>query len=99
MAFIWCEESMSTLNDGYLQIDAAGTTGYFPDVPGAYHDVSACGFSFADGHAEGHRWQTSVLKIPTVFGKGYNNGGQLPVGVNKSNPDWIWVTTRATVHD
>jgi prepilin-type N-terminal cleavage/methylation domain-containing protein len=98
-AFIWCEESMSTLNDGYLQIDAAGTSGYFPDVPGAYHGVSVCGFSFADGHAEGHKWQTSVLKIPTVAGKGYNAGGQLPVGVNKQNADWVWFTTHATMHN
>jgi prepilin-type N-terminal cleavage/methylation domain-containing protein len=95
-AFIWCEESMSTLNDAYVQIDAAGTSGYFPDVPGAYHAVSICGFSFADGHAESHKWQTSALRIPTIAGKGYNSGGQLPVGVNKNNLDWIWFTTHAT---
>ena len=96
-AFIWCEESMSTLNDAYLQIDAAGTSGFFPDVPGAYHAASVCGFSFADGHAEAHKWQTSALKIPTVSGKGYGTGGQLPVGVTAANADWRWFTTHATV--
>ncbi|MBW8864689.1 MAG: prepilin-type N-terminal cleavage/methylation domain-containing protein [Verrucomicrobia bacterium] len=98
-AFIWCEESMSTLNDGYLQIDAGGTSGFFPDVPGAYHAVTTCGFSFADGHAEAHKWQTSALRIPTVFGKGYNTGGQLPLAVNRNNLDWIWFTTHATAHN
>jgi prepilin-type N-terminal cleavage/methylation domain-containing protein len=96
-AFIWCEESMSTMNDGYLQIDAAGTVGYFPDVPGAYHDVSICGFSFADGHSEAHKWQTPVLRIRTVAGKGYGTGGQLPIGVSPNNVDWIWFTHHATV--
>jgi len=98
-AFIWCEESMSTLNDGYLQIDPVGVggpTGFFPDVPGAYHATSACGFSFADGHGEGHRWQTSVLKIPTVAGQGYHAGGVRPVGVNSQNADWVWFTSHAT---
>ena len=95
-AFVWCEESMSTMNDGYLQIDMRGAAGYFPDVPGAYHDISFCGFSFADGHAESHKWQTAALKIPTVQGRGYNTGGQLPVGVNNQNADWIWFTKHAS---
>ncbi len=95
-AFIWCEESMSTMNDGYLQIDAAGTKAFFPDVPGAYHAVKACGFSFADGHAEMRRWKTAVLRIPTVEGKGYNTGGQLPTGVTINNEDWLWFTKHAT---
>lgn len=94
--FIWCEESMSTMNDGYLQIDAAGTKGLFPDVPGAFHGVKACGFSFADGHSEMKRWRTSALRIPTVEGKGYSTGGPLPTGVTISNEDWIWFTQHAT---
>ena len=95
-AFVWCEESMSTMNDGYLQIDMRGTSGYFPDVPGAYHDISVCGFSFADGHAESRKWQTPALRTPTVQGRGYNTGGQLPVGVNNQNADWIWFTKHAS---
>ncbi|MDR3457583.1 MAG: prepilin-type N-terminal cleavage/methylation domain-containing protein [Verrucomicrobiae bacterium] len=91
-AFVFCEESMSSMNDGFLQIDSTGQHGFFPDVPGAYHAVSICGFSFADGHSETHKWVTAALKIPTVFG-----GGQLPKGVNIGNADWIWVTHHATV--
>ena len=94
--FVWCEESMSTMNDGYLQIDMTGNSGYFPDVPGAYHGMRVCGFSFADGHAEAHKWQTPALRLPTIQGKGYNTGGPLPVGVNKSNADWIWFTQHAS---
>ena len=96
-AFVWLDESMSTIQDGFFQIDSSGANGFFPDVPGAYHGLQGCGFSFADGHAENHKWQTSSLRIPTIPGKGYNTGGPLPVGVNKNNVDWIWLSSHATV--
>ena len=97
--FIWCEESMSTMNDGYLQIDMTGNSGFFPDVPGAYHDMRVCDFSFADGHVESRKWQTSALRIPTIQGLGYNTGGPLPQGVTKNNADWIWFTHHASAHN
>jgi prepilin-type N-terminal cleavage/methylation domain-containing protein len=94
-AFIWCEESMYTLNDGFLQVDMLGTVGYFPDMPGAYHGWSVCGFSFADGHAEAHKWQTPALKIPVAFGIGY--GSTSPIrGVTIGNTDWRWFTAHAS---
>jgi prepilin-type N-terminal cleavage/methylation domain-containing protein len=96
-AIIWLDESMSTMQDGFFQIDSTGVHGYFPDVPGAYHALQSCGMSFADGHAENHKWQTSVLKIPTVPGKGYGSGGQLPANVNNSNADWNWLKNHSTV--
>ncbi|HEV2691695.1 MAG TPA: prepilin-type N-terminal cleavage/methylation domain-containing protein [Verrucomicrobiae bacterium] len=95
-AFVFCEESMSTMNDAFLQVDSTGASGFFPDVPGAYHATSICGFSFSDGHSETHKWLTSALKIPTIAGQGYGTGGQLPKGVNIGNADWIWFTHHAT---
>ncbi len=106
---IFVEESMSSLNDGYLQINnayaaTAGTysgQATFPDVPGSYHKWS-CGMSFADGHSEIHKWQTSVLKIPTVYNNvGVNNGGNVIAG-NPTGPtatDWQWFTSRCAAHD
>jgi prepilin-type N-terminal cleavage/methylation domain-containing protein len=79
-AFVFCEENMYSINDGYLEIDSH--EGNFPDVPAAaYHDNGLC-LSFADGHALIHKWQSnSLLKAqghnPQVFG-------------GKSNVDWIW---------
>jgi len=33
------------------------------DMPGIYHNF-ACGFSFADGHAEIHKWRDAVTMMP-----------------------------------
>ena len=84
-AFVWCEESMYTIQDGYLEIDSH--RGGFPDVPGAYHN-NALGLSFADGHAAIHKWQTTSM----LNAKSHNP----PVLGGSQNPDRIWFTQHAT---
>ncbi len=86
--FVFCEESMLSMNDGYLQVD--NTTARFPDIPGAYHKWS-CGFSFVDGHAELKRWETPVLKRAVVVQQEADN---LLAGPN--NADWRWFTSKAS---
>jgi prepilin-type N-terminal cleavage/methylation domain-containing protein len=102
---VFLEENMCSMNDGWLQVDNAfGPTpgsyvgaATFPDVPGSYHKW-ACGMSFADGHAEVHKWQNASLKIPVVFN--FVNGGN----VNSGNPtgptatDWAWFTSHCAAH-
>ncbi|HTB83289.1 MAG TPA: prepilin-type N-terminal cleavage/methylation domain-containing protein [Candidatus Sulfotelmatobacter sp.] len=91
--------------DGWLQVDndfAAGSgyagLAHFPDVPGAYHKWG-CGMSFADGHAEVHKWLTSVLKIPVSAHMGLGNWSS-PNGISVGAPvgptatDWQWFTSR-----
>jgi prepilin-type N-terminal cleavage/methylation domain-containing protein/prepilin-type processing-associated H-X9-DG protein len=86
-AFVFCEENMYSIQDGYLQIDSH--TGNFPDAPAAaYHD-NGCTFSFADGHALLHRWQTTILLNNKV-----GHDPSSPLGAK--NPDWIWFTEHAT---
>ena len=82
--FVFAEENMCSLQDGYLQVNHA--TPSFPDVPGSYH-VWNCGFSFADGHVEMHKWETTVLRIPVV--KGYSASS---IGTGALNADWRWLT-------
>jgi len=84
-AFVFCDENMYTINDAYLEIDSHG--GSFPDVPAAYHN-NGCGFSFADGHAQIHKWQTTSL----LSAKGHNP----PVFGGTANVDWIWFTQHST---
>lgn len=86
-AFVFCEENMCSMNDGYLQVDHGRAN--FPDVPGSYHTWN-CGFSFADGHAELRKWQTSILKIPVKFG--YRAAS---IGTGFNNADWKWFTEHA----
>ncbi|MDB6018227.1 MAG: hypothetical protein JWR19_2716 [Pedosphaera sp.] len=55
------------------------------DVPGTYHN-SGCGFAFADGHSEAHKWRMSGHK------QGY--------GFNITDPadkqDWFWMRERTS---
>lgn len=101
---IFLEENMCSMNDGYLQVDNDftatpgnyGAVGTFPDVPGSYHHWS-CGISFADGHAEIHKWLNPPLKIPVVYNYTANN---IPAG-NPSGPnagDWMWFTSHCAAH-
>ena len=86
-AFVFCEESPYTINDGYLQIASQAFTPGFPDVPAAYLG-GGCAFSFADGHAEVHKWVTSVL---------INAKGEFPSLVGgQYNADWVWFSQHAT---
>ncbi len=96
---IFLEENMYSMNDGWLQVDNAFTaTGYaalatFPDLPGSYHKWS-CGMSFADGHAEIHKWVGSIIKKPVVYGVGYVQP-VVPVGnpTGSTAVDWLWFTS------
>jgi hypothetical protein len=88
--FVFCEEDPYTINDGFLEIFSQLSAPGFPDVPGAYLD-GACAFSFADGHAEIHKWRTGVL----TNARGpisYIPGGAV------HNEDWVWFTQHAAVN-
>jgi prepilin-type N-terminal cleavage/methylation domain-containing protein/prepilin-type processing-associated H-X9-DG protein len=88
-AFIFADENPDSLQDGYLQTDSQN--GGFPDVPAAAHE-GACGFSFADGHAEIHKWVTGCLtSIPVGPPRVVHNP---PVPGATRNADWYWFSQR-----
>ena len=87
-AIVFADESMATLQDGYLQIDTYGKGKFFPDIPANYHS-GGCGIGYADGHAEVHKWTTvSLLKVPYTQRIGYPNYRIKAVTTN--NADWLW---------
>ena len=86
-AFIFCEESPYTINDGYIEIFSQPSMPGFPDVPAAYLG-GACAFSFADGHAEAHKWVTSVLL----------NAKNTINSVANNNGDWVWFSQHAAAN-
>ncbi len=96
-AFIFADESMFSMNDGYLQMGL--TTAEYPDVPANYHGGNNC-FGFADGHAETHKWLGRVLPFtPYSFGiTEQNPGGSGPpfnggiVDTTQTDKDWQWLT-------
>jgi prepilin-type processing-associated H-X9-DG protein len=58
--FVMIDEDDTTINDADFRIDAPAST--MRDWPAEYHN-GASGLSFADCHAELHRWKN--IKPPT----------------------------------
>jgi prepilin-type N-terminal cleavage/methylation domain-containing protein len=85
--FIFAEESMLSLNDGYLQV-FSGSSAVYPDLPGSYH-YWGCGFSFADGHASIRNWLTPALKLPVTY-KARMSGVPATGGLNDVDLQWLW---------
>jgi hypothetical protein len=62
----------------------------FDDLPGSYHHL-ACGFSFADGHSEIHRWRDSRTMPKLV-----TDGFVTDFYSSSNNPDVAWLQDRTT---
>ena len=88
-AWVFCEESPYTINDGYLEINSQPSAPGFPDVPAAYLGGD-CAFSFADGHSEVHKWLTAVLLTA-------KSASPTLTGGNK-NADWNWFASHSTAN-
>jgi prepilin-type N-terminal cleavage/methylation domain-containing protein/prepilin-type processing-associated H-X9-DG protein len=71
--YVTLDEHPDNINDGYFKNSAnpditSGTDwpgGRWGDIPASTHG-GACGFSFADGHAEVHKWKSSVCSVYPV---------------------------------
>jgi prepilin-type processing-associated H-X9-DG protein len=80
--WVLTDEDPVGLNDAAFAFDMANPV--WKDCPGSYHD-GGCGFAFADGHSETHRWR----KIPRQF-----------FGSDITDPDaqqdWGWMRDRTS---
>jgi len=63
MTWVTVDEHPDSINDGFFII--GDTASQWGDAPASYHN-GACGFSFADGHAEIHKWLSATSKIPVT---------------------------------
>jgi prepilin-type N-terminal cleavage/methylation domain-containing protein len=88
--WVFCDESMHSLNDGYMQMSLIQPD--YPDIPAKYDCGGNC-FSFADGHAEYKKWKFStsnplsgLLNCPYVYPQ---TGGHW--GSSGLDPDWLWL--------
>jgi len=60
--WVFVDEHPDSINDGWLIISWQ-MAGVWSDLPASYHN-RACGFSFADGHSEIHRWLDASTVMP-----------------------------------
>ena len=90
--FVILDEREDSIDDAYFAVNmvARGPDARFQNFPAFYHN-GACGFSFADGHAEIRRWLDPRTKTPITPGQ--------PIGYNipsPNNPDIAWMQERTT---
>ena len=86
--FVLLDEDYRSINDAGFAVTMVANE--FKDAPGSYHNL-ACGFAFADGHSEIHRWRDGRTPVRgTSFGA--------TVFSNPLNQDVIWLQERTSAH-
>ena len=90
-AWVFVDEHPDSINDAG---NFAPRSGLWVDMPATYHN-GACGFAFADGHSEVHKWKTTLTK-PRAKAVRYTDGSDMPgtLGGNNRDTDIVWVAYR-----
>ena len=95
-ACVWVsvDEHPDSINDSIFHFipGFAPASATWRDLPASYHN-GACGFSFADGHSEIHKWLDSRTKLPVKM----QDKWWCPPGQNYPVPqskDYFWVNDR-----
>lgn len=91
MLWVLVDEDARGLNDAAFAFGMEGAEAGGPawiDTPGAYHN-GGCGFAFADGHSESHRW----LAPSKTFGVGTR---QIDPDNTADQEDWTWMQQRTS---
>jgi prepilin-type N-terminal cleavage/methylation domain-containing protein/prepilin-type processing-associated H-X9-DG protein len=77
MTYLTLDEHPDTINDGFFITDP--NVNNWQDRPASYHN-GAAGFSFADGHAEVHKWLSPSSAYPVEYrpapAKGFDAAGK-----------------------
>jgi prepilin-type N-terminal cleavage/methylation domain-containing protein/prepilin-type processing-associated H-X9-DG protein len=75
-SWVFINEHPDSIDDGIFYDDprATGGPGSLIEVPSSYLG-GGCGVSFADGHAEVHKWTTSAFLVPVTYTKYPGTGG------------------------
>jgi len=90
-AFVFCDEHPSSINDG-LFVGSLNSPQYI-DLPASYLE-GGCGFSFADGHGEIHKWRNRFVLFPVVA----NQTPIFPILSSGSDLDWLWLRDHSSCH-
>jgi prepilin-type N-terminal cleavage/methylation domain-containing protein len=85
--WVFVDEHPDSINDGWL-ITSVTDSNSWNDLPASYHNA-ACGFGFADGHAEIKKWleKSTVVAVKQVEHSGF------PAPKSR---DLVWVIERTS---
>ncbi len=93
-AFVFIDEHPDSINYGDVAVamnDGAPPAGIFIiDYPASTHNGSG-GLSFADGHAEIHKWVDPRTKLP------WKNQSMTLVVPSPGNQDMVWLSERTSI--
>ncbi|HEY2084214.1 MAG TPA: prepilin-type N-terminal cleavage/methylation domain-containing protein [Verrucomicrobiae bacterium] len=91
--WVLIDESPDSVNDGSFAVKMPGTSRStaWVDIPSKAHN-NACGFSFADGHSEIHKWM-SPDNIPNVTYQLASKNALFELG----DPDIIWIAKHTSL--
>jgi prepilin-type processing-associated H-X9-DG protein len=85
MLWVLVDEDVANLNDAAFAF--AMESPVWLDAPGVYHN-GGCGFAFADGHSESHRWISGTTK----------QGHQFQIRDGRDRQDWLWMRERTSAN-
>jgi prepilin-type processing-associated H-X9-DG protein len=85
-ALVFVDERSDSIDDGYLAIDMVDQQ--LVNLPADYHN-GAGGTTFADGHAEIHKWRSSRMLRPLMLT--FQKFEAAP-----NDPDLLWLQRHAT---
>jgi len=98
--FVFLDEHPDSINDAAFGVrcNNRGSSARMVDYPASFHN-RACGFAFADGHAEIKKWQDVRTYKP--WGPSYKSVyyGKRGLALNvpsPNNPDVAWIQDRAS---
>ncbi len=88
-ALVFIDERSDSIDDGYFAIDmTTGNAAQLVNLPASYHN-GASGVTFADGHAQIHKWRDRRTQPPLQ--KSFQKFIHTP-----NNEDLIWLQQHAT---
>jgi prepilin-type N-terminal cleavage/methylation domain-containing protein/prepilin-type processing-associated H-X9-DG protein len=90
-ALVFIDERDDSIDDGEFAIDMSANQ--IVNFPADYHGGSG-GVTFADGHAEIHRWRSAELQASQQVVQGVKHEF---TAVAATNPDLVWLRAHATV--
>ena len=90
--WVFVDEHPDSINDGWNIMNPRSDASWV-DLPANYHN-GACGYAFADGHAEIKKWTDKVPRNIPVLKSSRNNFQN--IGRRKGNNDYWWVIERST---
>jgi prepilin-type N-terminal cleavage/methylation domain-containing protein/prepilin-type processing-associated H-X9-DG protein len=93
--WVFIDEHPDSINDAACavqMVEQGAKSAQIIDFPASTHN-GACGFSFADGHAEIHKWVGKTIRAKAT----YNGSLSLNVPAGDSVVDVIWWSDNTTV--